>query len=193
MADLRAVAGLALAGTAAWALWTFYRRQTPGTAPTPATGQNSGPSGPTSSGASLAALFARLESGGSLVARNPRSTASGKYQFTRATWTRLGGAWGSDPTAPFGGLQPSEAEQDARFRQLLAGNAGGLQRAGLVPDLANLYGAHILGLQGFLRVASAPGAADLGAVVGSAVMRANPAWRGFTVMDFRRWLNIKVG
>lgn len=192
MADLRAVAGLALAGTAAWGLWALFRRTAPAATPTPASApQMRVPAA--DSGGGLAALFARLESGGDLAARNAHSTASGKYQFTRATWTRLGGAWGSDPTRPFGGLAPSEAEQDARFRQLLAQNAGGLQRAGLAADLASLYGAHLLGLQGFLRVSSAPGAADLAAVVGSAVVRANPAWRGFTVADFRRWLQIKVG
>jgi hypothetical protein len=56
------------------------------------------------------------ESGGSLTARNPRSSASGKWQILRSTWAGFGGyaeAW----------LAP-EAVQDAKARQLWAGGRG---------------------------------------------------------------------
>lgn len=56
------------------------------------------------------------ESGGSLTAQNPTSTASGKWQFVNGTWGGYGGyaeAW-----------QAPESVQDARARELWAGGAG---------------------------------------------------------------------
>ena len=56
------------------------------------------------------------ESGGSLTARNPSSTASGKWQFLNGTWNGYGGY----PTA----ASAPEAVQDARAAQVWAGGAG---------------------------------------------------------------------
>lgn len=56
------------------------------------------------------------ESGGSLTAENPASTASGKWQFLAGTW----GGWGGYSTAG----QAPESVQDARAAQLWAGGAG---------------------------------------------------------------------
>lgn len=56
------------------------------------------------------------ESGGSLTAQNPTSTASGKWQFINGTWNGYGGyaeAW----MAP-------ESVQDAKAAELWAGGAG---------------------------------------------------------------------
>jgi hypothetical protein len=56
------------------------------------------------------------ESGGSLTAQNPTSSASGKWQFINSTWAGHGGyaeAW----MAP-------ESVQDSKARQLWAGGAG---------------------------------------------------------------------
>lgn len=56
------------------------------------------------------------ESGGNIRAKNPTSTASGKWQFINGTWAGFGGyaeAW----MAP-------ESVQDAKARQLWAGGAG---------------------------------------------------------------------
>lgn len=56
------------------------------------------------------------ESGGSLTAKNPSSSASGKWQFLDSTWAGYGGyaqAW-----------QAPESVQDAKAAQLWAGGAG---------------------------------------------------------------------
>jgi len=56
------------------------------------------------------------ESGGNIRAKNPSSTASGKWQFLNSTWAGYGGyaeAW----MAP-------ESVQDAKARELWAGGAG---------------------------------------------------------------------
>jgi len=128
------------------------------------------------------------ESGGDPNAKNPRSSASGLYQFTKATWERLGGKWGADPRKPFGGAAVTPAEQQARFDQLTRQNAAGLARAGIGATNAALYAAHFLGIGTAVRVLKAPASSKLSGLVGSAVMTANPHLRGFTVADFRRWL-----
>ena len=56
------------------------------------------------------------ESRGSLTARNPSSTASGKWQFVNGTWGGYGG-YASAAQAP-------ESVQDARAAQIWAGGAG---------------------------------------------------------------------
>lgn len=56
------------------------------------------------------------ESGGSITAQNPTSTASGKWQFINGTWNGYGGyaeAW-----------QAPESVQDAKAAELWAGGAG---------------------------------------------------------------------
>lgn len=134
-----------------------------------------------------ATATAGRESAGNVLAKNPLSSASGLFQFTKATWQALGGQWGPDPTKPFGGLTPSLAEQQSRFDQLTSANASGLQRAGLAASNAALYAAHVLGLGTALRVLTAPPSASLANLVGSAVMAANPQFRGFTVANFINW------
>lgn len=56
------------------------------------------------------------ESKGSLTARNPSSTAAGKWQFLASTWNGYGG-YASAAQAP-------ESVQDARAAQVWAGGAG---------------------------------------------------------------------
>ena len=56
------------------------------------------------------------ESGGNIRARNPSSTASGKWQFLDSTWAGFGG-YASAYLAP-------ESVQDAKARILWAGGAG---------------------------------------------------------------------
>lgn len=56
------------------------------------------------------------ESGGSLTAHNPRSTASGKWQILDTTWNGYGG-YRHASDAP-------EDVQDARAREIYAGGAG---------------------------------------------------------------------
>lgn len=56
------------------------------------------------------------ESGGSLTAQNPTSTASGKWQFLDSTWNGYGG-YSSAAEAP-------ESVQDAKAIEVWAGGAG---------------------------------------------------------------------
>ena len=60
--------------------------------------------------------IAQCESGGSYTAKNPTSTASGKYQFLDSTWQAVGGTGRAMDAPPW--------EQDMRAIRLFAGGAG---------------------------------------------------------------------
>ena len=131
-------------------------------------------------------------------AKNPYSTASGLYQFTKATWTSLGGDWGDDPTQAFGGLTPSVAEQTAMAQKLTSQNSNILTRLGAAGDNATLYTMHIFGAGTGPKVVAATAGADpstpLASLpgVGSKITAINPAL-GSTVGSFLSYLANKVG
>lgn len=139
------------------------------------------------------AKLARAEDpNGGLYTKNPYSSASGLYGFTKGTWTALGGDWGSDPSKAFGGLRPSREAQDAMAAKLTAGNAAILQRAGQAASDASLYAIHILGPGDVFKVIAAPAGASLASVIGAGKVAKNPAL-GQTVASFWRYVNGKVG
>lgn len=125
-------------------------------------------------------------------AKNPGSTASGLYQFTKATWTGLGGQWGSDPSQAFGGLRPSVAEQTARAQQLTASNAGVLAKLGADINDLTLYAAHIFNPQVATKVLAAAPTTPLSALMAASTVAKNPAL-GSTVQSFFNYLAAKVG
>lgn len=188
----RDLVGLILLGSAAYALSRRSATTLPATLlkpPVRLPGAAGG--GKQTSPAGYTASTAARESGGDPNAKNPRSTASGLYQFTKSTWERLGGTWGSDPKKPFGGAVVTPAEQQARFNALTAQNAAGLARAGLAATGAALYAAHFLGIATAVRVLKAAPSTNLAPLVGSRVMAANPHLKGFTVADFKRWIEAR--
>lgn len=197
----RDLAGAALLGAGGWLAWRALATTLPADPlqpplalswpfgdpfGSPASGPAPGDAAAAAPGDYQAITVAR-ESAGNAMAKNPRSSASGEFQFTKATWQKVGGAWGPDPSKPFGGLTPSLDEQQARFDQLTRSNASGLARAGLAATNAALYVAHFLGLGTALRVLMAAPSTNLASLVGSKVMAANPQLRGFTQADFMRW------
>lgn len=125
------------------------------------------------------------------LAKNPVSSASGLWQFVKGTWTKLGGAWGSDPTKAFGGLTPSVDEQNAMLTRLTNQNAAGLSNAGITVTDATLYAAHLLGLSTALKVLNAPAGASMTALAGSAAVAENKL--PSTVGGFMTWLQGKMG
>lgn len=105
-----AAAAKAKADAAAAAAAAAARAAAPKPAPSagPATGRCGGDLPP--------CYIMQRESGGSITARNPRSSASGKWQFLDSTWAGFGG-YARAYLAP-------ESVQDAKARQLWAGGAG---------------------------------------------------------------------
>jgi hypothetical protein len=140
----------------------------------------------------LPSLSSAEDPGGGLYAKNPYSSASGKYQFLKSTWTALGGDWGPNPSAAFGGLQPSEAEQDAMAAKLTAGNANLLGHYGAAVNSISLYAAHIFGPKTAAVALTSDPATPLASLVGASTVAKNPAL-GQTVASFMDYLARKVG
>ncbi|OJY63223.1 MAG: hypothetical protein BGP16_00290 [Sphingobium sp. 66-54] len=139
-------------------------------------------------------MLARIESDNQPYIKAGSSSASGLYQFIRATWIAEGGQWGSDLSQAFGGLKPSVEEQLARAKTFTAKNAGYLRSKGIPINRASLYAAHFFGPQTAARVIGADVDARADLIAGEAATKANPSiLRGKTVGQFLTWLHGKTG
>ena len=124
------------------------------------------------------------ESGGKQYAKNPRSTASGLYQFTESTWKGLGYDWKDrfNPTL-----------QNQAMAKLTNNNSNYLKsRLGITPTDADLYGAHFLGPQGYASVYNKPNNTPLSSVLTKGAMSANPFLAGKTTGFLKSWLSKKM-
>ena len=125
------------------------------------------------------------ESGGDQYAKNPKSSASGLYQFTKGTWEGLGYNWKDRFNT---GLQ-SQA-----MAKLTNNNLNYLKsNLGITPTDADLYGAHFLGSQGYASVYKTSSNTPLSSVLSSGVISSNPFLKGKTTGDLKNWLSQKMG
>lgn len=138
-------------------------------------------------------LLATIESGNRPYVQAPSSSASGLFQFIKATWLAEGGAWGPTMRPAFGGLRPSEDEQRARAASLSHKSAAALRNAGLQVNKASLYACHFLGVSGALRILRAPVNTPIEQVTEANQRAANPSILKGKVSDFRAWLQRKTG
>lgn len=141
-------------------------------------------------------LLAKIESAGNPKAKASTSSASGLYQFIRASWLGEGGSWGTDMSKPFGGLvpYPTDAEQLARAKSFTMKNARYLVGKGVPINPASLYAAHFLGPVTAAAVIAADVKASAETLAGPAATAANKSiLQGKTVGEFLSWLNRKTG
>jgi hypothetical protein len=139
-------------------------------------------------------MLAKIESGNRPYVKAPTSSASGLYQFIRATWKSEGGQWGPDMSKAFGGLKPSVEEQLQRARSFTEKNAAVLKRKGIPINKASLYAAHFFGAGKAAEVISADVNARADLIAGPAATNASPSiLRGKTVGEFLTWLHKKTG
>jgi len=125
------------------------------------------------------------ESGGNPNAKNPRSSASGLYQFTRGTWEGLGYDWGD---------RFNTGLQNQAMSKLTSSNANYLKsKLGINPSDADLYGAHFLGPQGYASIYKTSSNTPLSSILSQGVISANPFLSGKTTGYLKNWLSNKMG
>ena len=147
-------------------------------------------------------MLSKIESGDNLYALPPinkatgfpYSSASGLYQFIKATWVGEGGQWGTDRFKAFGGLRPSAEEQLARAKTFTAKNAAYLKAKGVPINRASLYAAHFFGPVTASAVIMADVNARADLIAGPAATAANKSiLKDKTVGQFLTWLKGKTG
>lgn len=139
-------------------------------------------------------MLSKIESADRPYIKAGSSSASGLYQFIRATWLGEGGKWGSDMSQAFGGLKPPVSEQLARAKTFTEKNAAILRQKGIPINKASLYAAHFFGAGMAAKVIGADTDVRADLIAGEAATNANPSiLRGKTVGQFLTWLNKKTG
>lgn len=139
-------------------------------------------------------MLSKIESADRPYIKASTSSASGLYQFIRATWIGEGGRWGSDMSKAFGGLMPTPEEQLARAKTFTAKSAAYLRGKGIPINRASLYAAHFFGPQTAAKVIGADVNERADLIAGKAATAANPSiLRGKTVGQFLTWLHRKTG
>lgn len=139
-------------------------------------------------------MLSKIESGDRPYVKAGTSSASGLYQFIKATWIGEGGSWGPNSGEAFGGLRPTAEEQLARAKTFTAKNAAYLRSKGVKPNKASLYAAHFFGPVTAARVLAAGLNDRADDIAGPGATNANPSiLRGKTVAAFLTWLHKKTG
>lgn len=137
-----------------------------------------------------------VESGGSDTAKNPRSSATGRYQFIGSTWLRLyRNRYGRNGLSD---AQVLAKRTDGRLQEvlmddLLQHNADALEAQGIPVDAGNLYLAHFAGSAGAKALHRASPGASARSVLGDAVVRANPFLERMNAREVIDWAARKMG
>jgi hypothetical protein len=139
-------------------------------------------------------MLSKIESNDRPYVKAKTSSASGLYQFIRATWRGEGGDWGSDMNLAFGGLRPTVEEQLQRAKSFTEKNVAVLRARGIPINRASLYAAHFFGAGMAAKVIGTDVNARADLIAGKAATDANPTiLRGKTVGQFLTWLHAKTG
>lgn len=174
----------------------FLRSLIGGTEPMAAPqAQATAPASPTGGADPVDDMYLRsiraAESGGNDAAKNPASSATGRYQFTSGTWNDLMNKQPGLGLTADGRTDP--AQQERAIRAFTADNAKALSGSGIPVNPGNLYAAHFLGAGGASTVLRGQDNAPVSAYVGPEVVAANPFLADMTVGDFKNWSAQKGG
>lgn len=129
--------------------------------------------------------IASHESGGSDTARNPTSSALGRYQFLSGTWNGLMKTHPELGLTPQGRTDP--AQEDLAIRAFTEDNAKTLRQSGIGINGGSLYAAHFLGAGEASKVLKAPNTQAVADIVPSSVVKANSFLRHMDVGQFKLW------
>lgn len=138
-------------------------------------------------------LVGRAESGGNDNASNPRSSASGRFQFINSTY--LPYARQIMPGVSDNELLAKKNDPNVQqqvMERFTADNTNTLKNAGLDPSNRNLYLAHFAGPQGAVNVLKADPNAKVSDILGPQVVQANPFLANYTANDLLNWSDRKM-
>ncbi|SDA93778.1 M23 family metallopeptidase [Mesorhizobium qingshengii] len=146
----------------------------------------------------LTERIVHVESGGSARAKNPNSSATGAGQFITKTWIRMMNTYRPElartlSTADLLALRYDATISREMVRNLAREGEAYLRARGHQITAGRLYLCHFLGMEGAHQVLSAPGSSQLSAVLGSAVIQANPFLTGKTASYVVDWAERKMG
>ncbi len=146
----------------------------------------------------LTERIVHVESGGSARAKNPLSSATGAGQFISKTWIRMMNTYRPElartlSTADLLALRYDATISREMVRNLAREGEAYLRARGHQITSGRLYLCHFLGMEGAHQVLSAPGSAQLSAVLGTAVIQANPFLTGKTASYVVDWAERKMG
>lgn len=150
---------------------------------------------PATSAAAPAGDFAMnlraAESGGDDAARNPNSSATGRYQITDGTWAGLMQNYSALGLTSDGRTDPTQ--QEKALGALTSEYKATLEGAGLPVTDANLHATHFFGAGVAPKVLSAPDDALVSAYAPHKDIDANPFLQNMTIGQFRDWAAGKQG
>lgn len=139
----------------------------------------------------LASTRAR-ESGGNDAAKNPNSSASGRYQFIDSTFLSYARRlYPGLSDAQLMAMKNDPAVQDRIMSEFTSDNSNTLRSAGFDVNDRNLYLSHFLGPQGAVRVLRADPKSPITTAVDGSAISANPFLNGMTVGDLLTWAETK--
>lgn len=136
------------------------------------------------------AAIRSAESGGNDGAKNPGSTATGRYQFLEGTWAGLVERYPGAGLTKDGRTDPQQ--QEIAIRLFTAENRNVLEEAGLQANYGNLYAAHFLGAGDAVKVLKSDDTSTLTGLLSSDVLNANPQLKSMTVGEFKAWTASKA-
>lgn len=146
--------------------------------------------------ANFMARVRSAESSGSDAARNPESSATGRYQFTDKTWLRYYkreiGANGQTDSQILG-HRADGVIQDRLMSALTDDNAAALRRIGAREDAGNLYLEHFAGQGGAEKILKAAPDTPIEQLLAADAIAANKFLRGKTASDVIDWAHARMG
>ena len=140
----------------------------------------------------------QVESGGKARAKNPLSSATGAGQFITKTWIRMMNTYRPELARTLSTADLLALRFDATISREMVSNLARegeayLRARGHQITAGRLYLCHFLGMEGAHQVLSSPGTAQLSAVLGSAVIQANPFLTGKSASYVVSWAERKMG
>jgi hypothetical protein len=131
-----------------------------------------------------------VESSGRADAKNPRSSATGLFQFVEGTWKGLMRKYPELGLTPEGRTDP--AQQKRAMEKFTQNNIQSLRKAGLPVTNGTLYLAHFAGDGGAKALLRADARTPVEEVLGAPAVKANPFLQGKTAGWAIRWAERKM-